>query len=103
MVLVLGRKSNVRGIPFYNGQLVIEILEKSGGFINIRTLERKFVNKFGTSIKEDIIIAEKNLNSALSFDNSRKVALKHLEKNLSSAKGAIALDIEDAIKTGNQI
>ena len=99
MVLVLGRESNVRGIPFYNGQLIIEILEKSCGFSNIRTLERKFTNKFGISIKEDIIIAEKISHSILNFNHGKSIALKHLENSLTKSKDEITFDIIDAIKT----
>lgn len=102
-VLVLGRESNVRGIPFYNGQLIIEIMERSMGFSNIRTLERKFVNKFGANIKEDIIIADKCCDILPSFNNGREISLKHLNENLSIAKEEIAFDIEDAIKTNFQV
>lgn len=103
MVLVLGRESNVRGIPFYNGQLIIEILEKSGGFCNIKTLERKFINKFGVSIKEDIIIAAKTTTSTMNFTNGKAIALAHLEASLSKSKDEVALDILDAIKTIEEV
>lgn len=103
MVLVLGRESNVRGIPFYNGQLIIEMLEKSCGFSNIKTLERKFTNKFGISIKEDIIIAEKSTKSTLNFNHGRIIALKHLKEALPKSIGNVALDIKDAIKTIDEI
>jgi DNA modification methylase len=103
MVLVLGRESNVRGIPFYNGQLIIEILEKSCGFCNIKILERKFNNKFGVSIKEDIIIAEKLTTATLNFNNGRSIALNHLEAGLIKSKDEAALDILDAIKTVNEV
>lgn len=103
MVLVLGRESNVRGIPFYNGQLIIEILQKCEGFSNIRTLERKFVNKFGVSIKEDIIIADKSFTSTLRPNQSREIALSHLEQGLLKSQNEITLDILDAIKTNEQV
>jgi len=103
MVLVLGRESNVRGIPFYNGQLIIEMLEKSCGFSNIKTLERKFTNKFGISIKEDIIIAEKSANSTPHFNHGRTISLNHLKEALPKSMGDVALDIKDAIKTIGEI
>ena len=103
MVLVLGRESNVRGIPFYNGQLIIEILEKSNGFSTIKTLERKFTNKFGVNIKEDIIIAEKKTNLATEFINGRFIALNHLKESLPKSAGEVAFDISEAIKTINEI
>jgi DNA modification methylase len=103
MVLVLGRESNVRGIPFYNGQLIIEILQESKCFSNIKTLERKFTNKFGVNIKEDIIIADKNGNATPNFNNARIIALNHLKDSLPKSTGEVATDISEAIKTINEI
>lgn len=103
MVLVLGRESNVRNTAFYNGQLIIEILEASKGFVNIKTLERKFTNKFGISIKEDIIVAFKSNQLLAKLCYGRTIALKHLEENLLTAKGEIQLDILDAIKNNEQV
>ena len=99
MVLVLGRESNVRGIPFYNGQLIIEILENCGGFSNIRTLERKFINKFGVNIKEDIIIADKFYSATYNLNQGRNIALKHLIESLPKSQDEITLDIKEAINT----
>ena len=103
MVLVLGRESNVRGIPFYNGQLIIEILEKSGGFSTIKTSERKFTNKFGINIKEDIIIAEKQPTSKVNFNNGKSISLTHLKEGLPKSSGDVAFDINDAIKTIDKV
>ncbi len=96
LILILGRESNVRSIPFYNGQLIIEILENSKGFCDIKTLERQFTNKFGINIKEDIIIATKSeeLSSSL---NGRNIALKHLEHSLISTTNGVHYDISEAI------
>ena len=79
MVLVLGRQSNVRGTPFYNGQLVLEILEKCAGFNKIKTFERNFINKFGDNIKEDIIIVTKSgqlTNEFRSWNRSKSLRAK---------------------------
>jgi DNA modification methylase len=103
MVLVLGRESNVRGIPFYNGQLMIEILQESNSFNNIKTLERKFTNKFGVNIKEDIIIAEKNATPTPNFTNGRIIALNHLKDSLPKSTGEVATDISEAIKSIDEI
>ena len=97
MVLVVGRESNVRGTPFYNGQLVIEIIEKTNGFSDIRTLERQFTNKFGINIKEDIIIATKT-NSLSKIFNGRAIAVAHLERNLINSQNGVHIDLTEAIQ-----
>ncbi|OQW95204.1 MAG: hypothetical protein BWK79_03295, partial [Beggiatoa sp. IS2] len=59
LIMVLGRQSNVRNTAFYNGKIVMDILEQVGGFEQANLLERKFTNKFGNNIKEDILIYKK--------------------------------------------
>lgn len=103
IVLVLGRESNVRNTAFYNGQLIIEILELSKGFTDIKTLERQFTNKFGISIKEDIIVAFKSNQPLSELLYGRTIALKHLEENLKTSTGEILLDILDAIKNNDKV
>ena len=103
MVMVLGRESNVRGIPFYNGQLILEILEQSCGFSNIKILERKFTNKFGLNIKEVIVIAEKNTISMPNFNHGRSISLNHLKGGLSKSSGEVSFDIIDAIQTIDEV
>jgi DNA modification methylase len=102
IILVVGRESNVRGNPFYNGQMVVEILEQSNAFSNITILERKFTNKFGNNIKEDIIIASKTgqLTSQLS---GRNISLKHLENCLHTSMNGVFADITNAINSIDEV
>jgi DNA modification methylase len=102
IVLVVGRESNVRGNPFYNGQMVVEILEQSNAFSDIKILERKFTNKFGNNIKEDIIIATKTGELTKQF-SGRNIALKHLEKCLQTSTNDVFADITDAISGIDEI
>jgi DNA modification methylase len=102
LILVLGRESNVRSTPFYNGQLIIEILEQSKGFSDIKTLERQFINKFGINIKEDIIIATKSDELSV-YLNARQIALKHLEYSLKSTQNGVESDIAEAIQNINEV
>jgi len=102
MILVVGRESNVRGTPFYNGQLVIEIIQMANGFSEIKTLERQFTNKFGINIKEDIIIATKSGNLTDSL-NGRLIAINHLTQNLKSSTNGIHIDLNDAILTSQNV
>ena len=102
IVLVVGRESNVRGTPFYNGQLVIEIIEKSNGFSDIKTLERQFTNKFGVNIKEDIIIATKT-NCLSDTFNGRAIATSHLEKKMKTSQNGVHLDLADALLYSEEV
>lgn len=102
MILVVGRESNVRGTPFYNGQLVIEIIQMTNGFSEIKTLERQFTNKFGINIKEDIIIATKSGNLTDSL-NGRLIAINHLTQNLKSSTNGVHIDLNDAILTSQNV
>jgi DNA modification methylase len=97
LILVLGRQSNVRNTAFYNGQLVMDIVNKMGGFEESKTLERQFTNKFGIDIKEDILIYRKANNINNDF-YGKEIAQKHLELNLNNVNQDIKIDLEEAIK-----
>lgn len=97
MVMIVGRESNVRGIPFYNGQLIIEILESCGGFSKVKVLERQFINKFGVNIKEDIIVVSKSKCLQLEANIGRNIATLHLESNLNTVEKDVYSDLMDAI------
>lgn len=102
MVLVLGRQSNVRNTAFFNGQIISDIIKGINGFEEENMLERRFTNKFGIDIKEDILIIRKT-QEILPTINAKQVALRHLESNLSQAEGEIKYDLEEAIKAIDNI
>lgn len=54
-IIVVGRESNVRGLPFKNGLLVAAIALGGAGFHLETRQERNFKNKFGEIIYEDIL------------------------------------------------
>ena len=55
LILVLGRESLVRGVRFFNGELVAELAIRSVGMEIERRQERMFRNRYGTHIYEDIL------------------------------------------------
>lgn len=55
VILVVGRESNIRGLSFKNGMLVAAIALGGAGFHLETRQERKFKNKFGEIIYEDIL------------------------------------------------
>jgi len=55
IVFVVGRESNVRKTPFYNGDIVTRLGTQCAGLAAEARQERVFRNKFGSMIYEDII------------------------------------------------
>ena len=55
LILVIGRESLVRRTRFYNGELVAELAVRSVRLEIERRQERKFRNRYGTDIYEDIL------------------------------------------------
>lgn len=97
MILVVGRESNVRKTPFYNGKIVQELINGISGFEIVQIEERVFSNKFGKTIKEDIIIAKKISSSSKFSKKARMVAKAHLNKALLCTEGEINQDVKNAI------
>jgi hypothetical protein len=97
IILVIGRESNVRKVPFYNGLIVKDIIRGLGGFRDIKNFERRFVNKCGNSIKEDIMVFEKD-DSPPCNDCARNVALKHLKAGLHQTNSEVKDNISNAIR-----
>ncbi len=97
IILIVGRESNVRKTAFYNGAIIRELMIRLAGFKEITNYERKFTNRFGLDIKEDIIISRKT-DSLSSESRAKEIALKHLETALPGTVGDIRMDIQDAIE-----
>ena len=57
-VLIVGHESRVLGAPFYNAEIVSALATESGLFQKVLQQARVFTNRFGESIREDIINLE---------------------------------------------
>jgi len=98
LIMIVGRESNVRGVPFYNGQLIKEISIGIQVFKMIEERERTFLNKFGQIIKEDVFVFQKTPKSG-SRQVGRLTAMKHLERSLESTLDQdISGDIKNALR-----
>ena len=97
IILVIGRESNVRRVAFYNGLIIKDVIRGIGGFTDLKNFERKFTNKFGNNIKEDIIVFKKEEGPPRN-DCARNVALKHLKIALQQASSDVKNDISNAIE-----
>lgn len=58
-VFVVGRSSNVRGVPFLNGEMIASVAVLGGTFSLRHRNERMFVNRFGEKIYEDVLILDR--------------------------------------------
>jgi len=54
-VFIVGYESNVLGVPFQNARIVEDVAEQSGLFDITLRQKRQFTNRFGKSIREDIL------------------------------------------------
>jgi hypothetical protein len=97
LVLVVGRESRVRGIPFSNSDILLQLMEGLGIYEKLAALERVFINRFGMSIKEDILVFRMIGYSHSRHGDARRIAFMHLEKALNLAQGDVAEDIQDAL------
>jgi DNA modification methylase len=101
-IIVVGRESNVRGISF-NNSLLVMMLALGSTYFELEILqERKFVNKFGEAIYEDILHLIPNPAFQLPDDSfARSVALWHLHQNINRANKQIRSEIAEAIERVN--
>ena len=106
IVLIVGQESNVIGVPFYNADIIEKIGVKAKLFQKVLRQKRKFKNKFGKVIIEDIINFI-NLNNQVSQEVieqiSREVAFEVLESSRLFVSSENQLFLESAIAKVNNI
>ena len=98
IIIIIGRESHVRGISFENYKILSALAVGGAGLKLICRQERRYVNRFGKIIFEDILhfspwkwIKPRN-------ELAREVARYFLEKALTKASGEVYTDIEEALK-----
>lgn len=96
LIMVLGRESRVRGIPFGNSAIAEALIERSGTYSRSISHERVFVNRFGQSIVEDILIARRTGDPTIG-ESARDVALSVLQCALGNTDGDVRANIEEAL------
>ena len=103
-IFVIGRESKVRGVAFNNSQLLALLATGGAGFHIERWQERKFINRFGASIYEDILTLKPNGKTFDSPDEfGQQVGVLALSNALSTASGEILGDIKQAIARSGEI
>lgn len=92
LILVVGHESNVRGVPFSNSAILREIADSLRCFHLKGERHRVFVNRFGKSIREVILILEFTGNSPVQ-GAARQVAESHMKEALTRSHGEPREDI----------
>lgn len=101
-VVVVGRESNVRGIAFQNGRLVAAAAVLSG-FQLLDRQERKFKNKFGSLIFEDILHLSPISNLNVERDAVLGLGCALLEDAIPRGYGDIRSDIFSALDRAHTV
>lgn len=96
VIMVVGRESRVRGVPFYNSDIIRDLFNSMCCFEVTGFHERAFTNRFGMEIKEDIIICNR-LEGEPSVGNAWQIATSRLEQALAFAERNVTHDISDAL------
>jgi len=102
-ILIIGRESNVKKTPFYNGMIIKDICQKTNLFSITDTSERFFKNKFGTTIYEDILTLKPNEISNSTDNSARAVAFFHLQDAIDRVHPESRLDLEKALSMVDKI
>lgn len=99
LVLVVGRESNVRGVPFYNGKIIRDLLRLHPCFTHLGHYERHFINRFGLKIREDILVTKRSDEPTQGLEDVevRRVAGRHLKSARKVVSGDVSQDLESAI------
>ncbi|WP_407545652.1 DNA methyltransferase [Acinetobacter baumannii] len=86
-VMVVGRESKVLGESFNNSEILEKLLHIHPSFRFISSTERVFINKFGQSIYEDLIIFRKTANyEKLDVRLSTEIGTSFLKAKLTESK-----------------
>lgn len=86
-VMVVGRESKVLGESFNNSEILEKLLSLHPSFTFISSTERVFINKFGQSIYEDLIIFRKTTSyEKLDLEVSTEIGKAFLTAKLSDSK-----------------
>jgi DNA modification methylase len=99
IIIVVGRESKVRGMRFLNYNILAAIAIAGAGFRLLSRQERRFTNRFGKIIFEDLLhFAPEGPPSENPTGLARFIGVYFLEKALSSSTGDVRKNIESAIR-----
>jgi len=99
VVMIVGRESNVRKTPFYNGKILERVATETAGFTLAFKQERVFKNKFGQHIYEDVLhLLSLDTPHMETEPNVRQIALEILQDARYRIPKEVGNDLSDAIQ-----
>ena len=106
-IFVVGRESRVRGVPFYNGEIVSALATRCAGFSLSLRQERVFKNRFGEMIYEDLLHFVPSLEKAVDpLPPARIVAEEILAQAIQTSNRLaddVLMDLESARESISRI
>jgi len=96
LILVVGRESRVRGVPFSNSGILKKLAGGLRCYNQESENERVFTNRFGLQIKEDILVFRRTRQTPVE-GNARGIAEEYLERAVSIATDDVKDDIAEAL------
>ena len=105
IVIIIGRESKVRGVPFENSKILSVLATRGASLLLVCRQERKFVNRFGKLIREDLLhfAPTDEEKQSPSNDFSRTVAVYFLKEATNKASNEVHEDIMSAIESANTV
>jgi SAM-dependent methyltransferase len=101
IIIVIGRESHVRGISFNNYRILASLAVGGAGLKLICRQERRYINRFGERIVEDILhFTPSDSVEEIKPDDelARDIARYFLEESICKASGRTYHDIRAAIE-----
>ena len=83
MIYIVGKESNIKKTPFYNSQIISDLVDCIPGLNVVDVHHRYYMNRFGKTIQEDLLEIEKETCSPDAEQLKsyfETVGFKHLEK-----------------------
>ena len=105
VVLIIGRTSSVLGQQFSNSGIILDMIKESNIFIIDNIYERSFMNNYGKTITEDVLVLKRNeSNNIINKDVSRSIAERYLKdiKTNNEETGVLLKLAIDKIDTINE-
>ena len=99
IVLVVGRVSSIRNVPFYNSRIIEAIIERIPELSIEGKSARQFKNRYGQIIVEDIIIATKTNTVEQSFSDTvfKDLGLRQISNAMDYAAPSVKDELMDVI------